>query len=129
MVTRPTVHGRSTTVGELRAFFEDDRVHMALLVDDGRLVGVVERCDLAPGVDDRTPARGVARLEGRTIASEATVADAYAAIRRSGRRRLAVTNPELGLLGLLCLKANGTGFCSDEDLAARRSEALGPRQG
>jgi CBS-domain-containing membrane protein len=52
MLARPTVHGPSATVGELRAFFADDHVHAALLVDDGRLVGVVDRTDLASTTDD-----------------------------------------------------------------------------
>jgi hypothetical protein len=48
MVRQPAVHSASTTVAEIRAFFADDHVHMALLVDDGELVGALERADSAP---------------------------------------------------------------------------------
>jgi hypothetical protein len=45
-------------------------------------------------------------------------------MRRAGRRRLAVTSEDGRLLGLLCLKASGRGFCSDEDVAARGQRSL-----
>jgi hypothetical protein len=41
-------------------------------------------------------------------------------MRASGRRRLAVTSDDGTLVGLLCLKASGNGFCSDGDVASRR---------
>lgn len=126
MVTGPVVHGPSTTVGQLRAFFDDGHVHMALLVDGGELVGTVERSDLANVVDDRVSAREIARLDGRTITPDASLADALTATQCAGRRRLAVTNGG-ALLGLLCLKSNGSGFCSDEDVAARHATAQAAR--
>lgn len=119
MVTRPAVHPPSTTVGDLRAFFADDHMHMALLVDDDALVGTVERNDLAAELGDRAPARQVAALDGRTIEPDAVLADALEAMKRAGRRRLAVTRESV-VLGLLCLKASGNGFCSDDDVADRR---------
>jgi CBS domain-containing protein len=122
MVTRPAVHRATATVGELRAFFADDHVHMALLVDDGEIVAALERDDLI-GSGDATPARNIATLDGRTIPDDATLADAYALLRQTGRRRLAVTTDESVLVGLLCLKASGRGFCSDEDVASRQALA------
>jgi CBS domain-containing protein len=119
MVTRPAVRRPSITVGELRTFFEDDHVHMALLVDNGEIVGSVERADLVVATSDAMLAREFAALDGRTIAPDETLADAIAVMKRGGRRRLAVTAEGLGLLGLLCLKASGRGCCSDEDVAAR----------
>jgi CBS domain-containing protein len=120
MVTRPAVHPTSITVGELRPFFADSHVHIALLVDGGgRLVGTVERADLAAATSDTVPAREIAALDGRTIRPEAALSEAIAVMRRGGRRRLAVTT-EGSLLGLLCLKASKHGFCSDADVAARR---------
>jgi predicted transcriptional regulator len=123
MVTRPAVHRASTTVGELRAFFDDDHVHMALLVDDGALVGAIERADLVAATSDETPVCELATLDARTVAPDAALPDAFAAMRRAGRRRLAVTTEDSALLGLLCLKASGNGFCCDEDVAARRRPA------
>jgi hypothetical protein len=119
MVTRPDVHPPWTTVGELRAFFEDEHVHMALLVEGGVLVGTVERCDLASETPDDAPAAEIAALDGRTIAPDVLLSS----ISPGSRRRLAVTTADGELVGLLCLKAGGDGFCSDADVAARRREA------
>jgi len=41
-------------------------------------------------------------------------------MQRTGRRRLAVVDGEGRLVGLLCLKASGSGFCSNEDVASRK---------
>ena len=120
MLARPVTHGPATTVGELRAFFEDDHVHMALLVDEGTLLGVVERDDLQLPVDHDTLACAIAELDGRTIGPDAALADVYAAMMLAGRRRLAVTTDDFVLLGLLCLKRTGLGFCSDGDVLTRR---------
>jgi CBS domain-containing protein len=119
MVTRPAVHPPSTTVAEIRAFFEDDHMHIALLVDRGRVVGTIERADLGAAANDLTPARNVAALHGRMIGPDVALADAMSMMKRTGRRRLAVTTDGSALLGLLCLKASGRGFCSDDDVAAR----------
>jgi CBS domain-containing protein len=116
MVTQPAVHGPAATVGELRAFLDDEHVHMALLVDDGELIGAIERADLVTAGEE-IPACEIATLRGRTIAPGVSLDDALVQMRRAGRRRLAVTD-EGALLGLLCLKASGDGFCSD--VAARR---------
>jgi CBS domain-containing protein len=106
----------------LRAFFADDHVHMALLVEDGRLVGAVDRDDLAQELPDELPTWAVAPLEGRTISADTAVGDAFLAMGRFGRRRLAVVDHAGGLVGLLCLKASGGGFCSNADVAGRRRE-------
>jgi CBS domain-containing protein len=119
MVTRPKVHPSSATVGELRTLFADEHVHVALLVEEGELVGTIERSDLAAARADDAPASELASTEGRTIDAHAPLSEALTAMRLGGRRRLAVTNADGELLGLLCLKASGRGFCSDEDVAAR----------
>jgi predicted transcriptional regulator len=119
MLTCPRVHRPSTTVGQLRAFFSDDHVHMALLVEGQKLVGTIERADLTPRLSAEMLASTIARLEARTISADAALAEAFTAMARSGRRRLAVTNHDSTLLGLLCLKASGVGFCSDADVANR----------
>ena len=120
MLTCPTVHRSSTTVAQLREFFGDDHVHMALLVEGQKLVGTIERTHLTSRLSAETPASTIARLEGRTISPDATLFEAFSAMRHSGRRRLAVTSDDSTLLGLLCLKASGLGFCSDADIANRR---------
>jgi hypothetical protein len=123
MVTSPATHPGDTTVGRLREFFADDHVHMALLLDGRRLVAAVERRDLDAVLDERAPARGLGPLPGRTVAAGTPVWQALGSLRASGRRRLAVTNERGELLGLLCLKSTGGGFCSDADVAERRRGA------
>jgi CBS domain-containing protein len=125
MLTEPAVHGPAATVGELRAFFRDDHVHMALVVDGVTLIGVVERTDLRPDHHDRLPARAVATLEGKTIRPDVALAEAFALMTRGARRRLAVTNDGTELLGLLCLKASGLGFCSDAGVRRRNARGFG----
>ncbi|HEY3922191.1 MAG TPA: hypothetical protein VGL76_08765 [Gaiellaceae bacterium] len=119
MVTCPTVHGASATVGQLRTFFSD-HVHAALLVNGDELVGVVERTDLTADLGDETPARLVAMLEGRTVDPGASKDSILESMNNTATRRLAVVSAEGVLLGLLCLKASGLGFCSDADVRSRR---------
>jgi CBS domain-containing protein len=121
MVSRPDVHPPSITIGELRAFFEDDHVHIALLVKSGKLLGAVDRTDLAAAAaSDETPALALSTIAGRTVDPNTPLPHAEAAMRRSGQRRLAVTTDDSRLVGLLCLKANSLGFCSDHDVSSRK---------
>lgn len=126
MCTCPAVHPRSATVGQVRAFFRDAHVHMALLVDGGTLVGAIERGDLAPTLADDTPAELIATLDGRSARPDALLSETLDAMKRAGRRRIAVTSDDATLLGLLCLKSSGLGFCSDTDVRARRGAAGRP---
>jgi CBS domain-containing protein len=119
MITCPTTHGPLATIGQLRAFFVDSHKHAAVLVDQSVLVGVVERRDLTTKLRDGASARTIATLAGRTVHATASADDALEAMRRSGRRRLAVVGGGGQLLGLLSLKARGIGFCSDADVASR----------
>jgi CBS domain-containing protein len=122
MVTSPTVHDPRTTVAQLRAFFRDDHVHIALLVEDHKLVGTVDRSDLEATLKSQ-PASAIARLQGRTVRPDHTLAAAFKAMKRDDRRRLAVTSDDSTLLGLLCLKQSGLGFCSDADVRSRNTRA------
>jgi len=119
-VTCPELHDAGTTVGELTELFLDDHVHLALLVDGDQLVAAVEREDLRPGLDPDLPARLVGGLDGRIVQPDAPAGKMLAWMRTECRRRLAVVDEEGRLLGLLCLKASGRGFCSDEDVARRK---------
>ncbi|WP_116205203.1 CBS domain-containing protein [Amycolatopsis circi] len=115
MLRVPKVLDASATVGEVRALFDDDHVHAALVVAGETLLSVVERPDLA-GLPEGIPASRAGRLSGRVVAPEA---DLYATWLEMSRRRLAVVDRSGRLLGLLCLKRSGRGFCSDADVAAR----------
>lgn len=98
---------------------------MALLVDGRTLVGAIERGDLAPELADDTPAELIAALEGRSARPGAALSTTFDAMKRAGRRRIAVTGDDATLLGLLCLKSSGVGFCSHADVRARNG-ASGP---
>lgn len=130
MVRFPKTHGPGSRLAEIRAFFQDDHVHMALIVDpDGRLVTTIERSDLASARPDSTPAREFGTLAGRTVAPADQLDATTAALRRERRRRLAVVDEGGRLLGLLCLKKDGTGYCSDEGIRERARQArLGSRR-
>jgi len=128
MLVAAVRHPTSVTVGELRRYFLDLHVHAALLVtDDGRLDAVVERADLDGGLTGDAPVEGCdddpaaprGRLVGRIVAPDAAIEDVYRGMRASGRRRLAVVDSENRLLGLLCLKRSGRGFCTAVDVASR----------
>jgi hypothetical protein len=119
MVRFPAKHSAGVSVEEIRAFFEDDHVQMGLIVAaDGRLVTTIERRDLA-GLPGSAPARDLGTLVGRTARPADPLDAATASLRRGQRRRLAVINDSGLLLGLLCLKKDETGYCSDEGIRER----------
>jgi CBS domain-containing protein len=120
MLTTPARHPLSATVGEIRDFFRDDHVHAALIVSPaGYLEAVVERADIAEYQALDAAAAPLGRVAGRTVLPGASLAEVRRAMTAAGRRRAAVTSADGRLLGLLCLKANRAGFCSDQDVRAR----------
>ncbi|HEX9065879.1 MAG TPA: CBS domain-containing protein [Streptosporangiaceae bacterium] len=123
MVTIPVRHPESATVRDIRQFFADEHVHAALITNPaGRLESVVERGDLPPSSAPDDFAAPLGRLTGRTVPARADLAEAQRAMVAAGRRRAAVVDSDGRLVGLLCLKASGRGFCSDEDVLARRAQ-------
>jgi CBS domain-containing protein len=123
MLPTPTIHPASALVAEVRALLVDDHVHMALLVERARLVATVEREDLPSPDLDRALALSIGVLTGRTVRPEAPLHAVEDAMRRRARRRLAVVDERGELVGLLCLKASGRGFCSTEDVRQRRGHS------
>ncbi len=123
MVTAAKTHGPECRPQTIRECFEDDHVHMALVVAaDGRLVTTIERSDLAEATPVARCAAELGTLVGRTVAPSQAVAAARESLLHHGRRRLAVVDASGRLLGLLCLKRDGTGFCSDEGIRAGAEE-------
>ncbi|MBO0825102.1 MAG: hypothetical protein J2P27_14805 [Actinobacteria bacterium] len=120
MITRPKVHDLNVRLEELRDFFEDDHVQMALIVAaNRRLVTTIERSDLTAS---STASRSVAELgtlAGRTTGPAVALDAAAALLLKGARRRLAVVDDSGRLLGLLCLKKDLTGYCSDERIRFR----------
>ena len=120
MLTIPARHPLAATVQEIRDFFRDDHVHAALIVSPaGYLAAVVERDDIAKSDVPDAAAAALGRLAGRTVSAGADLADVRRAMNATGRRRAAVTSADGRLLGLLCLKASRSGFCSGHDVRAR----------
>lgn len=103
----------------------DGHIHMALIVaENRRLVTTIERSDLAAAPLPSTPVGEIGTLAGRTVAPSYALDAATTLLLRERRRRLAVVDSTGRLLGLLCLKRDGTGYCSDEGIRARATEAL-----
>jgi hypothetical protein len=121
MLGSAKLHGRATTAAELRALFTDEHVHCALLVEAGRLVAVVGNDDLGSAPADALAAC-YGRLGGRVVYPGADLEATRLSMLGQGRRRLAVIDEDGMLLGLLCLKRSGLGFCTDCDVQARARE-------
>lgn len=119
VVTRPKTLPESASIGNVRRLLSDDHVHLALIVEDGRLLTAIDRDDLPPDLPDDTPAREHGHLGGRTLPPHALLEPTLDLMRESGRGRVAVVDGRGMLIGLLCLKRSGNGFCSDADVRAR----------
>jgi CBS domain-containing protein len=127
MLLRPKVCAADLTVGEAHELFADDHVHALLVVGAGVLLAVVEQSDLAD-VPAGACARHHGRLSYRVVGPHEDMLATWTAMLADGRRRLAVVDEQGVLLGLLCLKRSGRGFCSQADVDARARErgALAP---
>lgn len=129
MITCPKIHRPDCAPADIRALFDDDHVHLALVVtEDGQLLTTVERADLtavdSAGAWSRQPASvaGLGTLVDRTVGPSEALDAVTATLVRSGRRRLAVIGDSGRLVGLLCLKRDRSGYCTDDGVAARVTE-------
>jgi CBS domain-containing protein len=113
MVAKPKVLPVGATVADLRRLFDNPRVAAAVLVDESRYAGVVDREQVADGaLPDEAPAASLARWQGTTIRPDATVDEAMAIMDADGGTRLVVVGEDgVTLRGLLCLNHRRTGFC------------------
>lgn len=122
MLQHPTVHPAGLRLAGARAAFEESpKTHLLLLVRGGVLVTTLDRDDLAVDAEPTAAAAAYGLLDGRTVGPDVEVAPLRASMAGSGRRRLAVVDEEMQLLGLLCLKQSLDGFCTDEAVDAMRS--------
>ena len=129
MVTIPKTHGPGVSLEEIRGLFEDDHVRIALIVAaDGRLLTTIERQDLLVVASGSTPATELGTLVGRTVRPTTPLRFATATLLRERKRRLAVVDDHGRLVGLLCLKRDGTGFCSDEGIRRRAESRSHPEE-
>ncbi|MDR7086298.1 putative transcriptional regulator [Aeromicrobium panaciterrae] len=122
MLTTPKTHGLEITVSDAETAFTDAHVHMLLLTRRGVLHGTLLRADLDPRLDPRHPALELAALAERTIGPDQPIDEALRLLSRGQTRRLAVTDSDSRLLGLLCFKRASNGFCSESDVLARMDE-------
>ena len=122
VVRQPKTLPVDVFVGQARACFTDDHVHLLLLTESGRLIGTLTRTDLPDHLDDNDLALPHSRMAGRTAPPDMSAEQARELLVASGQRRLASVDYQGTLLGLLCLKRSLTGFCSDADVAARAAE-------
>jgi CBS domain-containing protein len=123
-VRHPKVLGVDATLSTAAAAFEDDHVHMVLLLDGEFLAGTIVRSDIAGQHARHQRAVLASRLHGRVFTAGTPLAEAIAVLRQHHQRRRAVINDRGELVGLLCLKRSSRGFCSDVDVAARATERV-----
>lgn len=124
MVRRPKKVCPDSPLAAIRALLQDDHVHMVLVVaPGGRLVTTIERSDLCTGLSGSTTARELGTLTDRTVAPWDSLHAANVALARGRRRRLAVIDDVGTLVGLLCLKRSGAGYCSDDGIRARAADS------
>ena len=125
MIRHPKLCDTATTAGQARAYLRDDHVHALLVVEDGVLLAVVEPADVcaAPAGD---PAWRHGSLDGRRVRAGAELGPVTEEMASRGRRRFAVVDEQGRLVGLLCRKRSGRGFCSDDGVAARAAERPAP---
>lgn len=120
MITRPKTHALRCTLDQIRAFFEDDHVHMALIVaTDGTLVTTIDRADLTVVPAGPAFAATFGTLDGRIVGPSDSLDRVAVLLLRARRRRLAVVDDSGRLVGLLCAKQDGTGYCSDAGISRR----------
>ncbi|MGE0170330.1 CBS domain-containing protein [Nocardioides sp.] len=117
----PKTHGLGLTVLQAREALADDHVHMLLLTEDGVLHGTLVRSDLEGPLDPGRSALGLATLAQRTVDPAAPLEDVVSLMDQSGTRRLAVTDSDNRLLGLLCRKRSLRGFCTEANVRSRTS--------
>lgn len=118
MLRAPKVWSCATTMAEAHDALDDDHLHALLIVEHRALLAVLERPDL-DGADPESPAFAAGRLTGRLVGPDADADATRRQMLAARRRRLAVVDDTGVLLGLLCLKRSGLGFCSDASVAAR----------
>ncbi len=119
MISAPRTLPIDTQVEAVRRAFEDSHVHMLLLTHRGILRGTLLRTDLQPDLPPTAAALPLATVDGRTARPDQRISTIHQWLVRSGQRRLAVVNDDGRLLGLLCLKSDQTGFCTDQGVVAR----------
>ena len=119
MLRFPKTLPAHASVEDARAVLANDHVHMVLLTEGGALVGTLVRADLPRTAKGCSAALPRSTLRGRTVLPDARVDAVQEMLVGRRLRRMAVVDHGGTLLGLLCHKRTGQGFCSDDDVASR----------
>jgi CBS-domain-containing membrane protein len=128
MLRHPKTLPAQASLAQARAALSNDHVHLVLLTEGKRLVGALTRTDLPP-TGTIGSALAWSTLAGRTVSPDTPATAVHRLLIDRGLRRLAVVDADGSLLGLICLKQQRTGFCSDSDVKARsrsREEPTSP---
>lgn len=112
MLRNPKTLAATATVADVREQFENPKVQMVLLVDGRAFAGAVTA--IPAGAAPTDLAQCYRDEEPETIAPDASAEEAFERATASPNRRVIVLDDDNNLLGLLCLKANRTGFCQTE---------------
>jgi CBS domain containing-hemolysin-like protein len=109
----PKTTSASTTVGELRSWFEADaHVRTALLSDGATFLGAVALADLPPDAPVDQLALEFSRRPAHVIGPERRAAEALAQLDAGDACRAVVLDrDDETLLGLVCMNAARTHFC------------------
>jgi hypothetical protein len=108
----PKTTPASTTVGELRSWFEADAHVRTALLTDGARFGAVALADLPPDAPVDQLALEFARRPVNVIGPERRAAEALAQLDAGDACRAVVLDgDDETLLGLVCMNAARTHFC------------------
>lgn len=124
-LSTPALLPATATVGEVRGFLAGGHVHLALLAEaDRSLTTCVTHTDLgdATHLPDTAPARGLGTTTDRVVRAGDDAEEVAARMARDGVRRLVVVDDRGRVVGLVCRKRSGRGFCTDDGVTARRAE-------
>ena len=110
MLREPKTLAGDASVAEVRELLANPKVQLVLLADGPAFRGAITRLpEDAPPTD---PALDYADESLETIEPDASSEEAFARASASPTRRVIVLDDDRNLLGLLCLNAARTGFCS-----------------
>ena len=122
----PKTTPATTTVGELRRWFEGDaHLRTALLTDGPRFLGSVEPADLPPDAAPDQLGAQFAHRPAHVIGPERPAADALARLDAADECRVVVlADDDRTLVGLVCMDAARSHFCVPRQAAAPDGAAV-----
>ncbi|MCD6725908.1 MAG: CBS domain-containing protein [Solirubrobacteraceae bacterium] len=117
MLHAPRTCGPDTTVAEARVQFESPLVLLLLVTRDGKLIGGVDRADVAERDGDETLGE-IASRRFPEVRPDEPVARAMELLEAGAADRLPVVEDDGTLVGLICLNRGENRFCVDADRAS-----------